>query len=106
MTRPQDPPGYGSTRRNRAGDAMSVRFLLGTHQPGWLAQARVPLFVSDRRLRVYQRLPRAVAPWAVDSGGFTELQKYGRWTVHPAEYLALPRRDRRLVVGGPAGLDV
>ncbi len=61
-------------------------FLLGTHQPGWLgrpeiAAGRVPLFVSDRRLRVYRQLPRAAAPWAADSGGFTELQKYGRWTV-------------------------
>lgn len=69
-------------------------FFLGTHQPGWLAKARVPLFVSDRRLRVYKTLPRAAAPWACDSGGFTELQKYGRWTVGPAEYVARLRRYR------------
>lgn len=74
-------------------------FLLGTHQPGWLAKPeiaaeRVPLFVSDRRLRGYKTLPRAAAPWAVDSGGFTELQKYGRWTVSPAEYVARLRRYR------------
>lgn len=69
-------------------------FLLGTHQPGWLATAGVPLFVSDRRLRVYKRLPRAAAPWACDSGGFTELQTYGRWTVTPAEYVGRLRRYR------------
>jgi hypothetical protein len=74
-------------------------FLLGSHQPGWLGKAeiragRVPLFVSDRRLRVYKTLPRAAAPWALDSGGFTELQKYGRWTVTPAEYVARVRRYR------------
>jgi hypothetical protein len=74
-------------------------FLLGTHQPGWLGKAevragRVPLFVSDRRLRVYKTLPRAGAPWALDSGGFTELQKYGRWTVTPADYVARVRRYR------------
>jgi hypothetical protein len=74
-------------------------FLLGTHQPGWLAKPQVaaeqvPLFVSDRRLRGYRRLPRAAAPWAVDSGGFTELQRYGRWTVSPAEYVARLRRYR------------
>jgi hypothetical protein len=74
-------------------------FLLGTHQPGWLTKpaigaGQVPLFVSDRRLRVYKTLPRAAAPWALDSGGFTELQKYGRWTVSAAEYVARVRRYR------------
>src|SRR5690349_1560064 len=68
--------------------------LLGTHQPGWLAKAGVPLFVSDVRLRVYKTLPRAAAPWAVDSGGFSEIQKYGQWTVTPAEYVARLRRYR------------
>jgi hypothetical protein len=68
--------------------------LLGTHQPGWLAKAGVPLFVSDVRLRVYKTLPRAAAPWAADSGGFSEIQKHGRWTVTPAEYVARLRRYR------------
>ncbi|GII20842.1 deazapurine DNA modification protein DpdA family protein [Planosporangium mesophilum] len=74
-------------------------FMLGTHQPGWLAKpevaaAQVALFVSDRRLRVYKRLPVAAAPWACDSGGFTELQTCGRWTVTPAAYVARLRRYR------------
>lgn len=69
-------------------------FLLGTHQPGWLATAGVPLFVSDRRLRVYKTLPRAVTEWCCDSGGFTELQQYGQWTVTPADYVARLRRYR------------
>ncbi|MCN0152282.1 deazapurine DNA modification protein DpdA family protein [Salinispora arenicola] len=69
-------------------------FFLGTHQPGWLGKAGVPLFVSDRRLRPYKTLPRAAAPWACDSGGFTELQKYGRWTVSPIEYVARLHRYR------------
>jgi len=73
---------------------MTQRFLLGTHQPGWLARAGVPLFVSDVRLRTYKTLPRAAAPWAVDSGGFTELQQHGRWTIGPAEYVARLRRYR------------
>lgn len=71
---------------------MTPLFLLGTHQPGWLATAGVPLFVSDRRLRVYKRLPVAVAPWALDSGGFTELQYFGRWTVTPQDYAGRVRR--------------
>lgn len=70
------------------------RFLLGAHQPGWLRTAGVPLFVSDSRLRRYRTLPRAVAPWALDSGGFTELQQNGRWTITATEYAARVRRYR------------
>jgi hypothetical protein len=73
---------------------MATRFLLGSHQPGWLATAGVPLFISDRRLSVYKTLPVAAAPWALDSGGFTELQMFGGWTTGPAEYVARVRRYR------------
>src|SRR4051794_36560160 len=59
------------------------QFFLGTHQAGWLATAQVPLFVSDRRLRSYRRLPRAAASWALDSGGFTELASFGSWDQGP-----------------------
>jgi hypothetical protein len=38
-------------------------------------------------------------PWALDSGGFTELQKFGRWTVSPARYAALVRRYRDEIGG-------
>ena len=71
---------------------MTTTFLLGTHQPGWLARARVPLFISDVRLRVYKTLPRAAAPWSLDSGGFSELQYRGRWTVTPQQYADRVRR--------------
>jgi hypothetical protein len=71
-----------------------VRLLLGSHQPGWLGKAGVPLFVSDTRLRVYKTLHVAAAPWACDSGGFTELQKHGRWTITPREYVTRLRRYR------------
>jgi hypothetical protein len=54
----------------------------------------VLLFVSDVRLRVYKTLPVAAAPWALDSGGFGELQHHGRWTVTPEEYVARVRRYR------------
>jgi hypothetical protein len=74
--------------------AARVQFLLGTHQPGWLRTARVPLFVSDTRLRGYKTLPRAVAPVSYDSGGFTELQRFGEWTVRPRDYVARLRRYR------------
>ena len=75
-------------------DDMRTRFLLGSHQPGWLTTAGVPLFISDRRLRVFKTLPRAAAPWALDSGGFTELQQFGAWTVSAQDYVARVRRYR------------
>lgn len=70
----------------------SCRFFLGTHEPGWLRRSSVPLFVSRRRLARLARLPVAGFSWALDSGGFTELQLYGRWTVRPLDYVAEVRR--------------
>lgn len=70
-------------------------FYLGTHQPQWLSDARfarVPLFVSHRRLTGRQTLPRAVGRWALDSGGFSELSLYGGWVTPPAAYVAAVRR--------------
>lgn len=66
-----------------------MRFWLGTHEPSWLRHSAVPLFVSTRRLqRLRRRLPEAVVPWALDSGGFTELSMFGEWQTTPAEYVA------------------
>jgi hypothetical protein len=63
-----------------------VDFLLGTHQPGWLARLEVPLFVSHRTLRDRKQLPRARGRWALDSGGFTELTLYSGWQTTLGEY--------------------
>jgi hypothetical protein len=71
---------------------MSAGFLLGTHQPGWLARLDVPLMVSHRTLRTRQTLPRALGPWALDSGGFTELALHGRWQTTTAAYAAAVAR--------------
>ena len=50
----------------------------------------MPLFVSARTLNKYARqgdpFPKGRCLWALDSGGFTELQKYGRWTMSEDEY--------------------
>lgn len=63
------------------------RFYLGIHEPSWLRRTSERLFVSRRRLaRLKRTLPEAQGPWALDSGGFTELQMYGRWTVSAAAY--------------------
>lgn len=69
-------------------------FYLGTHETSWLATAGVPLFVSRRRLAARRTLPRAAAPWALDSGGFTELSMFGRWSITPREYSEEVRRYR------------
>lgn len=74
-----------------------MKFFLGTHKPMWLADARcasVPLFISRRTLGSIKRLPRAVTSWALDSGGFTELNLHGRWTTTAAQYVADVRRFR------------
>lgn len=67
-------------------------FFLGTHHPAWLGTAEVPLFVSRRRLSGVRRLPRARVPWALDSGGFSELSLFGRWRTTPAQYVDEVRR--------------
>ena len=70
---------------------------LGTHQPSWLAREEfgndcIPLCVAHQRLDGRKTMPRAVTPWMLDSGGFTELSKYGEWTVSPYHYAEAARR--------------
>lgn len=69
-----------------------MRFYLGTHKPHWLRLTDVPLFISRRQLATRKKLPRARAPWALDSGGFTELSSHGTWTVRPWQYVSEVRR--------------
>ncbi|MET9260453.1 hypothetical protein [Amycolatopsis sp. NPDC004079] len=78
-----------------------MKFYLGTHRPAWIARTIVPLFVSDRTLRGYKTLPRAIGTWALDSGGFTQLSQYGTWSSGPAprEYAARVRRYRDEIGG-------
>lgn len=69
-------------------------FYLGTHHPAWLAQTDVPLFVSHRTIGKLHSPPRSLGPWALDSGGFSELSLYGEWRTPPSEYVATVRRLR------------
>lgn len=73
-------------------EAHRIRFWLGTHEPAWLNRTCVPLFISRRRLERRKRLPRATCPWALDSGGFTELSMHGRWTLDAKRYVELVRK--------------
>lgn len=79
--------------------ARTGTFYLGCPEPAWMARTRVPLFVSHVRLRRRKSLPRAGGRWALDSGGFSELARHGRWTVGPAEYVAAVRRYRDEIGG-------
>src|SRR5207248_3954856 len=99
---PRQDGGHGAHRRGArrgevgaAGGAV-MRFYLGTHQPAWLARdLGVPLLVSHRRLASRRSLPRATGPWALDSGGFTELSLYGKWRTDVHAYVAAVRRYSR-----------
>lgn len=83
---------------------MTERFYLGVHMPNWLSLPPrdhngqpVPLFISHRRLAGRTTLPHARTPWALDSGGFSELSLYGEWRTTPQEYVAAVRRyDRKI----------
>lgn len=67
-------------------------FFLGTHHPHWLSLLGVPLFVSRRSMDGRKTLPRAVAPWALDSGGFSELTIHGEWRMTARAYVDFVRR--------------
>lgn len=83
-----------------APDLSLPQFYTGTHRPYWLWDRSVdfPLMVSDRTLRGRVSLrPATVPEWALDSGGFTELTTYGRWTITPREYAErVARYDREI----------
>lgn len=72
-----------------------MKFYLGTAWPAWLERVDVPLFVSHRSLADRRKLPRAIGPWALDSGGFTELSMRGRWTIPARAYASAAQRFAR-----------
>lgn len=66
-----------------------MKFWLGTHHATsrWFGLG-VPLFVSRRTLTARRTFPVAAGEWALDSGGFTELNLYGEWRTTESEYVA------------------
>ncbi len=52
----------------------------------------IPLFVSNRTLMPRKGLPRALGPWMLDSGGFSELSLFGEWRTSPQRYVELTSR--------------
>ncbi len=71
---------------------MGKTFFTGTHEVSWLERTEVPLFISRRRLALRKRLPKARGPWALDSGGYSELSLFGTWKTSPEQYVDEVRR--------------
>ena len=71
-----------------------LQFYLGTHMPDWLTRVPHRLFVSHRRLQDRRTLPRAIAPWSLDSGAFSEVALHGSFLTTPTEYVTAVRRYR------------
>ncbi|MFI9194189.1 hypothetical protein ACIG0A_33425 [Streptomyces californicus] len=70
-------------------------FYMGA-KPHLMAHTDVPLFVANPHLKDMRKLPRARGPWALDSGGFTQLSETGSWESGPTprEYVEQIRRYR------------
>ncbi len=59
---------------------------LGTTVTGLWWGTRV--LVNYGRMAAAKQLPRATAPWALDSRAFTELEQHGTWTISAEAYAA------------------
>ena len=94
--------------------ARVMDFYVGSHMPRWMEESPVPLFISQRTLNKYRRdgdpFPKSRCLVAIDSGGFTELQQFGEWTMDADDLrrddLPLHGQRRDPAVRRPAGLDV
>lgn len=73
-----------------------MKFYLGVHRPHWLwdeSVRAVPLFLSHHQLKTRKSpFPKALTRWALDSGGFSELDRHSRFETTPKEYVAAVRR--------------
>ena len=69
-----------------------MEFYLGTHVPVHLERTEVPLFLSRRVLEKRKSPVKSIAPWALDSGGFSELKLNGAWKITPDEYVEIVNR--------------
>lgn len=64
------------------------KIYLGTHIRRWLwtGEADFELCVSHNSLYQVNHLEPAVVNWFMDSGAYSELNKYGKWRISPLEY--------------------
>ena len=67
-----------------------MKFYLGTHMPYWLWKnfdKNIPLFISRRTLCKIKNVYKTNTTWALDSGGFSELSLFGKWTIEENQYV-------------------
>lgn len=69
-----------------------MRFYLTTHKRHWVKLTDKPLFLKSEHFVKAVKLYPARGPYAVDSGGFSELQRHGDWTRTPRQYVSDLRR--------------
>uniref|UniRef100_A0AAU3H282 DeoxyPurine in DNA protein A domain-containing protein n=1 Tax=Streptomyces sp. NBC_01401 TaxID=2903854 RepID=A0AAU3H282_9ACTN len=69
-----------------------MRFYLTTHKRHWVRLTDKPLFLKSEHFVRATKLHPALGSYAVDSGGFSELQRHGRWTRGPRQYVDDLRR--------------
>lgn len=62
-------------------------FYLGTHNPGFVNIVNIPWFVSVTT--ILNRRSKLNGNWMLDSGGFTQISKYGQYKITEDEYLAV-----------------
>ena len=68
-----------------------MKFYLGTHRTSWLWRDTPPLCIPRQQLenRRLDQLEPMTGEAMLDSGGFTELQKFGQWTWTAKQYVDL-----------------
>jgi hypothetical protein len=74
------------TETTTTGDFDGFTFYLGASRSNWLQEVIFPLFISYLRIGHKKRLKPSRCSFALDSGGFTILNKYGEYPISPREY--------------------
>jgi len=64
-----------------------MKFYLGTHVLNHLEKTDKPLFVSRRVFEKRKSSLDAMGDWCLDSGGFSELSMFGKWTINEQQYI-------------------
>jgi len=70
-----------------------MKFYLGIQRSSWANRIDIPFMISAKAM-VTSRYSRTVygEDWLLDSGGFTELSKYGEYRISSSKYLEIVKR--------------
>jgi hypothetical protein len=70
---------------------MSI-FYIGIHNAKWIERINIPFMISRKRLEHRKTFYKANTPYALDSGGFTELSTNGEWSITEQQYVDIVKR--------------